>query len=40
MKTAPAAAAFQMACVALALLKGVGEFTTLQRWRFREWMAR
>lgn len=34
------ATAFHIACVALALLQGVGEFATLQRWRIKEWMAR
>ena len=36
----PAVAVFQFVSVAMALVRGVGEFTTLQRWRLKEWMAR
>jgi hypothetical protein len=35
-----AATAFRVLSIALALLAGLGEFTTLQRWRLREWMTR
>lgn len=35
-----AATVLQLASIALALLRGVGEFTSLQRWRLREWIAR
>jgi hypothetical protein len=35
-----AAQMIRNAIVALALLRGLGEFASLQRWRVREWMAR
>lgn len=28
------------AALAWALLRGIGEFVALQRWRLREWLAR
>ena len=36
----PAVTALQIAAVAVAMLRGLGEFATLQRWRFKEWIAR
>jgi len=30
----------QLAVVGFALLRGLGEFTTLQRWRLQAWLAR
>jgi hypothetical protein len=36
----PAIVVFQIVSVAVALLRGVGEFTSLQRWRLKEWIAR
>jgi hypothetical protein len=30
----------QLAVVAFALLRGVGEFAALQRWRLQAWLAR
>jgi hypothetical protein len=36
----PAVAVFQFVSVAVALLQGVGEFATLQRWRLKEWITR
>lgn len=33
-------AALTLAAVCLALLRGVGEFAHLQRWRLRDWLAR
>lgn len=36
----PAIAIFQFVAITMALVRGVGEFTTLQRWRLKEWMAR
>lgn len=36
----PATAALHVAALAVALLRGVGEFASLQRWRLKEWMAR
>lgn len=32
--------ALRFAIVAVALLRGLGEFASLQRWRLREWIAR
>jgi len=32
--------ALRFAIVALAVLRGLAEFASLQRWRVREWMAR
>jgi hypothetical protein len=36
----PAIAVYQFVAVTVALLRGVGEFATLQRWRLKEWIAR
>jgi hypothetical protein len=35
-----ATAVLQAIALALALLRGLGEFTALQRWRLRTWMMR
>ena len=32
--------ALSFAILAAAMLRGVGEFASLQRWRMREWIAR
>lgn len=32
--------AFRFTAFAVALLRGLGEFASLQRWRVREWLAR
>lgn len=36
----PALLAAQAGAVLLALLRGVPEFASLQRWRFKAWMGR
>lgn len=33
-------AALHWAIIAIALLRGLGEFLTLQRWRINAWLAR
>jgi hypothetical protein len=35
-----AAGALRHAIVALAVMRGLAEFVSLQRWRLHEWMAR
>jgi hypothetical protein len=34
------AAMIRNAVIVFAMLRGLGEFASLQRWRVREWMAR
>ena len=32
--------ALRLAAISFAVLRGLAEFASLQRWRLREWMAR